>query len=311
LRIHAGDSEGADRLLEEAALVAEASGSDELGLGTATRLAFHLGVHQDRLPEAVRWSRSASAKAERLWGVAPLRALSQPLSERHAALLKDLLVVQGKLEAKQGDFQKALIHLRASLDLQLKRDGVEDPGTARTISALGSALIQSGDLNGGRQQLERAQQVFERAFGAEHPATAQHLLTVGEAYRMGGDNAKAVELFEQSFRALQGARGSDHAETGAAAEHLGEALLAKGEPQEAVAKFELALKVHRRMGTLESPRAVRSLVGLGEAELSAGRNEAAVKHLEEALRLGAPAAEIDAWLQEREPKRRRLSRSSR
>jgi tetratricopeptide (TPR) repeat protein len=176
-----------------------------------------------------------------------------------------------------GDFAAAISVARDAIGLaQTCRDGGKEAAGYRLW---GGALLQQGDYENARGQLDRARLLSRRAEDQKEETTV--LLNLGTVSTRLGDYRDAQSWYEEALRLAR--KRNDHAAEGLILNNLGSALYHSGDHESAQTYFRESLRICREIGyRLAECNALGNL-----ATISADRGDYAASRsdYEEALRL--------------------------
>lgn len=256
-------------LLEEAALLLEATRQDELVARARADLVRVVGYDVGD-PERAR-SLAAHARA------AVARLGSPPLA---TAKLEQALAA---VAMREGQLEEA----RQRAEVALRR--LAEPGLASTWERarahhlLGAALTLLERYDEARAHHERALALMVSTVGPKHPsvAAAKHNLAAVAADL--GDEETARRLTSDALSILREARGAEHPSVAEMEMKLGVMLLVLGETEEARAHVEAAIAIYERAPGSNDLELADALSSLAEIQLERRDYEAAASAAERSL----------------------------
>jgi eukaryotic-like serine/threonine-protein kinase len=200
----------------EAAQVAASAGADEVVADAAARMAYLIGVHQQRPADAAPWHSTVELHLARGVGGDHLRAFA--------------LETQAKVAFLAHEFTSA--RTLAEKSLELYRRAFADQDDPRGLSAmrlLAAARSALGDREGAARLYQRTLEGAERAYGPEHPDIAHTLTMQARADFDAGELAAARTAFERALAIRERAFGPDDPRVGESLGDLGIVATAQGD----------------------------------------------------------------------------------
>jgi tetratricopeptide (TPR) repeat protein len=270
-RLAAGvnDYPRAERVLHEAAAVAEDAHDDAVAADAWTMQVRVIGFNRARPAEGRTWARYAEAAIRRAGGD----------DEREAIRLRNLATVvwrrEGQLDEARGLLARAHdLYDRshgARYEVEVASCDEDIAGIAFDMARPDEALVLH----------RRVAEVRERIFGADHPSMATACVNQGEDLTLLGRPDEAIALIERALAivAPQRARGGD----GYYLHRLAAALRARGEPRAALEQDRRALAASALAGESGGYWESWSLTGLGLDLLALDRPAEALDPLERAV----------------------------
>ncbi len=228
----AGDSQVAERTLDEAFLTAEASRHDEVRAEAAAFLAYVVGYQQASFQAGKRWAKVAEAILHRMGGHELLQAW----------LLNDL----GGVLVQEGSPEAAIPLLERSFDLKEKTLGSRHPDVGIAEVSLAFALFKLGRTEEALAHNARAAEILQEGLGADHPELAICLSNNGEMLNALDRFDAARKSFERAYAIWEREFGSDNVNLGYALTGIGMSLLGEGKPRDALAPLERAFLLRER-----------------------------------------------------------------
>lgn len=267
-KMRAGDAKGADALIEESILSAEAEQDDELqARGWVERVGF--AAFGAPVADADRWVRFARASVDRV---------GKP-AELEAGLANNL----GVLAYLRGQYADAVEAHQRALGLRIALLGKTHPLVARSHSNLGSAYKQLGQFADARAQYEHALEIEEAALDPSHPQVADTLNNLGNVLQAQRNFTDARGMIERSLKIKEGAYGADSLPVAVTLSNLGALLLELQDREGAEAALTRALAIKEQRTGPDSVTVAVSLTNLAQARRGAGRYEDAIALDERAL----------------------------
>jgi len=203
---------------------------------------------------------------------------------------------RGVLRASDFDYEGALADLRRSLEIRLRRLGVNHPDTAFSEYFLGEALLDHGDHGEALEHARRADDLF-RDLSTEHPMRVRAAILTARCQHRLGRPADAVEELSTVIPVLEAALGRDPFANGADAHlALAAALRDLGRRDEALAHYGNAIDELVAHAGERDRRVIIARSELGETLIEAGRASEAEALVRQAVALGEVALAEDADL---------------
>jgi tetratricopeptide (TPR) repeat protein/tRNA A-37 threonylcarbamoyl transferase component Bud32 len=191
-----GQYELAAVALEEATMVAQSVGHDEVVAPAATQLIYLLGTQLNRHDEALDWVRHATAAVERLGETPELRS--------------HLLSSQGNLAMAMGHPEQARGHFEEALRIREASAGPQHPGTLTVRSSLGMAYYELGDNRRALELLHETLDLRIAALGPRHPEVASALGNLGVLHQVVGEYEESVRLTQRGLDIIEASLGREH-----------------------------------------------------------------------------------------------------
>jgi CHAT domain-containing protein/tetratricopeptide (TPR) repeat protein len=210
----------------------------------------------------------------------PLGTAQQKQADQVMSLHREVAALHQKGQARE-----ALAKAKQALALCQQVYGPEHPGTAASLSWIGSLLQALGEYAAARPYFEQALAIDRKVLGAEHPDTATSLNNLGLLLRVMGEPAAARPYYEQALAISQKVLGAEHPQTATSLNNLGALLQTRGEHAAARPYFEQALAIRRKVLGAKHPDTATSLNNLGVLLQALGEHAAARPYYEQALAL--------------------------
>jgi tetratricopeptide (TPR) repeat protein len=285
------DVEEAERALNEAFLVADASRHDEVRAETATHMIFLLGYQKGQFAEAHRWAKQANAVLKRLGGHDLLQAW----------LKNDLACVY----ALEGDEEAGVEAAKEGLAIKERVLGRDHPDVGISEGNVGLVLQGMGSNDEALAHFDRAIHILENGLGSGHPELALQLSNRGEVLSAIGHFKEAHQSFDRALLIWEKELGSDNLDLAYGLTGLGVTYLAEGEPAKAIAPLERAFLI-RSVQETEPSRRADTTFALARALWAAHRDRERAGELARQARADyvkavakKKLAQIDQWIASR------------
>jgi serine/threonine protein kinase/tetratricopeptide (TPR) repeat protein len=287
--MESGDLAGAEVVLKQAVVAADAGRDDSVRVDAASILVADVGI-QGRFEESRLWAEIAYAILDRL---------GPGHSRERAWVLQD----QGFVFERAGQLQAARGALERCVALKEQTLGPDHPDVAIGLLSLGNVRMELGELEPALAAEDRALAIWTAQGNTAGAAKARNnraeILTAMGRY----DDAR--ESFQRAVRDFEQALGEDNVFVAAPLTGLGELELVAGRPAAAVPQFERALKL--REGREREPFFVAATrFGLARAlwELGTDRTRAlalgrAARDAFAAMHNSGALQKVDTWLASR------------
>jgi tetratricopeptide (TPR) repeat protein/predicted Ser/Thr protein kinase len=264
-----GDHAAASSGLLDAALAAEAGGSDVQVANCWIALALSQGDlaqydqarvtlrqadsrierHHDRALAAelasargqIDYQQGRYADAEKNFREA--LAISESVYGPNHLKVGGSLMQLGAAEGDLAKYEQALEHERRSLAIREQALGPDHPAVASALNNLATVMIANDQLNEALALLTRALDILRRALGADNPGLTNELQNIALVLGSLNRPAEALSYQEEALRIVEKARGPDHPATGWAHHNLGGVLDKLGRLDEALAHERKALEI--------------------------------------------------------------------
>jgi tetratricopeptide (TPR) repeat protein/tRNA A-37 threonylcarbamoyl transferase component Bud32 len=308
----------ADQLAEDAILLAQQHGDDELlARAWVDRVGF-AAFGQGALTDAERWARYARVAVTRCGAPRELEASlanneavlrnrqgrtaeALSLHQKALALREAVSGPRSPLAARShnnvgialralGRAGDAVTSFRAALEIEEAVLAADHPAVADTLNNLANALNDDGKTTEAIAALERSLRIRESAFGPDSPKVAQSLSNLGAVYLDQHRPADALPLLTRALAIKEQSAGKDSPTVAVTLTNLATAQRQAGRFDDALASDSRALVIRRTRHGSQSPESARNLVGLGETHLALGNVSAARPLLEQAYALSATAS---------------------
>jgi tetratricopeptide (TPR) repeat protein len=291
VHIELGESEQAEATLLQAYWAADASRDDEVRADVANQLIWVTGTLGNRIEEAQRWAKTASAVQERL-------------GSGHELLRSWVLNSIGSVYIHGGPklLPEAPRVLEEALALKVRVLGRDHPDVAITEVNLAVALQELGRNQEALAHVERGMAITEKSLGSEHPRMATYLSDRGEILNALGRPAEARRSFERARIIWERELGLENRSLAYALTGIGRSYLAEDQPASAIVPLERALKIREQQESDPVLRAETSFA-LARALWESNRNRSRAQALAAAARTAYLEAgahgkqgEVDGWL---------------
>ncbi len=147
-----------------------------------------------------------------------------------------------------------------ALVLRTKVYGANHPEVAQIHNSLGGLLLRKGDIDGAKQQFERALAIREKILGPQHPDVALVLANLGSVAQVQQHLDEATRYLERAVKILEEVNGPDHANVGLTINNLGNLARDRKDCATAVVHFTRALGIFEKLGPTH-PYNAYALVG--------------------------------------------------
>ena len=219
----------AEKLLRESFATAIGAGDDLTAARSATALVFVTGNIESRYEESDNW-----------WVLA--NVLLDRLGPGHDRLRGWVMHDRGNVFLSEGQYGPALDRLREALAFKEKALGRDHPDVATTLSSLGLALKEAGDLPAALAAEDRAAAII--APSSEFVSSV--LVNRSEVLLAMGRYAEAESSLKSSLVGLEERGGPGSILVAYPLSLLGDVKLAMGDPAAARSYFERALRIRER-----------------------------------------------------------------
>lgn len=176
-----------------------------------------------------------------------IRTPAPKTGKRSAPTLMEKLNSVALSLADQGRPREALEILDGLIETLDHKFGDENEDVAALLSNRGLVRQDLGDLEGARQDLERAKVISQEILGPDHPVVARRLANLGGALLELGDEEDkkyAWRLLNRAFTSLEGAGAASTPDLLLAGLHLGDAI--ESDPGRAKVLLERVLTVDEK-----------------------------------------------------------------
>ena len=182
-----------------------------------------------------------------------LRALLDEAAER-AADVADQPEVEaavrntiGRTYLKIGDYDDAVLHLKAALRIRRRLYDDEHLDVADTLNNLGWALKERNDYTAAEPLYREALAIRQALLGDEHELVAQVLNNLGQLEYARGEFDVAEPLLRQALEMRLKLLGEEHRDVASSLANLGSLLRDRGETAEAEQLLRQALATRRKL----------------------------------------------------------------
>lgn len=251
---------------QRAAMLAHASGFDELLALASVRLATLIGFQLNRPQEGRAWVALAEATVERLGGDDVLTL------ERMGASARLFTAESRPLDAVPGH--------EAALAFAQKTIGLDHPLAWKLEFDLGSSLVAAKDNLRAVEHLERALALREREVSGDHPDSAMVRSTLANAYFFSGRAKESREAFARALQAREALFGPDSPKLVVTLNNFGDTLLKAGFIEEALRHVDRGDAIARKAFPVGHPYIAATTLTRSEAWLTQGRTAEAKQALD-------------------------------
>lgn len=306
----AGDPGAAAELLEEALVLAESAGLDELRFAIYADLAYAVGHQLRDARRGAYFADAAKSLHARIGGTsnqlmrllvtrgvlatgvgdydAALQLFSEALAIAPAQDpdLPSVLLDVGGVHYEYGNFAVALEFYQRAYELYLAQLGPSHPSIAVALENRGNSQQAMGNFDAALADHERSIAILEAAGVTDGLSFALQLNNVGVVLSGMQRFTDAVAYYERARGVLRANHG-EHVLGSILLTNLGEARLAQGRPEEALGLYRSAMGHLESVLGPEHPYVGVALTGLGLAQLELGERDAARGHFARALSIHA------------------------
>jgi tetratricopeptide (TPR) repeat protein len=286
--VRASDAAGAERALDEAFLLADASRHDEVRAESAAFLVHAVGFQGGKTADGKRWAELADAVLQRLGGHELLQAWVR----------NDL----GNVLDLEGDRKGAIERHQQALALKQKVLGPDHPDVGISEENLAIALQELGRDEEALEHIQRSVALLQNGLGAGHPDLAISLTNQGEILNAVGKHAEARRSYEKALAIWERELGGENITVSYALTGIGLSYLAERNPSAALVPLERAFQI-REAHEPEPSRRAETEFALARALWGANRDRGRARMLAERARtayttaaVAGKSSEIDAWL---------------
>ena len=167
-----------------------------------------------------------------------------------------------------------------ALNIQSKRGAECDPTTARAAAALGSVMLEIGELHGAEELFESALRILQE-FGASRRETAQALVNLGLVHAKLGNDQSARDQLENALALVRGEAGG--ASTAGIIANLALVNGRLGDRSKALVLHRQALQIDRRRLGEASEDVGLNLLAIGTLECGESGEELGLDNLIEGM----------------------------
>ena len=310
IRTALGDPNRSVELLDQALIMSEAAGLDEMRFliygdltyvvghqlrdrergesfgGTAMSLHARIGGTPDQLRRLLVTRGILASGGGNYQLAMQLYADVLAISEADDPVLPTVLLDMGGVQYESGRFDSALDYYQQAYELQVVRYGPSHPETAIILENLGNAYQAIGDFDTALSFHQRSLAILEGA-GVTTGIIFAHQLNNAGVVLSGLQRYSEAASYYQRARGVLGREHASHPLASILLTNLGESLLAQGQPDEALGLYRTALgDLERSLGVSHQYVGV-TLTGMGLCELELGAHVLAREHLARALKIHA------------------------
>ena len=265
-----GSYAGAEREVEEAIHVAEASRHEEVLIRA---WAFRAMLFMQRLGR-----REDGAEAMR-----HATSLLSARSRRDPALEADVEQRQGMLLLFQGDATAAAEHLSKALSLRQAALPPGHPDRIASLNAMGNVLRRAGHVDEAMARYSEALKEAEAAYGPDHPGLIDPLTSIGVTFRREGRLDDSYQAFTRALKLREKSSGPEHPLMAPLLTSFAQLLEDLGRFDEAGKALQRALEISRKSFGQAHPTTARVLMTMCDLEDRRGDHQKALELSQEAL----------------------------
>lgn len=242
----------------------------------------NLARFQTRLMRVSLLGATGQYEAATLEGTATEAALQAAVGPTHPLRIDASLTLAGAL-ANQGQLDEARAKVQDVLEI------LEAPEpTDRDVRSLFDAYLRQGVVLWRSNDLDAAEQAFERAMAIGDPrastyGNALNNLAAVQLYR--GDSARAEQTLRRALAIITATRGEDSFQAGAIHHNLAEALYQEKRFEDAHNAYEDALRINERARGVDHPENAAMHLGIAKSLHVRNRDRDALPHLRRAVEL--------------------------
>ncbi|MCB9754491.1 MAG: tetratricopeptide repeat protein [Myxococcales bacterium] len=267
-----GRYEDAATALERAYFDAASVDIKELAADTATHLAGVTGRRLARFDEGRRWGEHARVYVTRLDELEQLRGATLALN-------------LAGLERRAGNYVSALDHARRAVAVSQDALGARHPGTASSLSSLGTIYMKLGDDEATRSAFHDALAALNEAYGPSHPTVASVLNNQGAYALSRGELDETLRLWTEARDIRERAFGPEHPDVAESYSNLGVLYSTRGDYERAIEHWRRALAIEERALGSGHQNVGMTVDNIGYALRSLGRLPEALEHHQRALEI--------------------------
>lgn len=203
----------------------------------------------------------------------------------------EMLAVIGALYMDQGQYDRAEVLLKRSLDERRRLFGENHEAYAGSLNIWSSLLYEKGDLKNAEQAAIRTLVILRRQLG-DHPQTAQALSALAAVRLDLGDSDGAIRLRREVLAMRRRTQGAMHVDVADASYLLGSLLVDRERYAEAGPLFEESLNIYKQLYGVQSVRYARGLNAQARLLYSQGKTEPAAAAYRQAADIYRQAGDI-------------------
>ena len=178
---------------------------------------------------------------------------------------------------------RAIPSLAEALEIRRRMLGDQDPGTLRSIDAMGLLLRDQGRSHEAETYLREALETRLLVLGDEHEETLTSIRNMGLLFRDQGKLEEAERLLREALEMRRRVLGDEHPDTLDSIGSMGSLLKDQGRLAEAEGYFREAVAHMRRVRGDEHQETLTQVNNLALLLLEQGKLSEAMPHLHEAL----------------------------
>ncbi len=266
----AGDYDDEAAAAEEAYLLAEALGREDIAAWVATREVFTSSRLKEDTAEATTWARHAQAAIDRM---------DPALRDLATARLTG---ARAHISLRGGDLDEAARSFALAIEGLERSDEVGASELAGVYNDLGTTLIDR-DPDAALANFELALALLRGHYGDTHPRIAMLLNNIAGVHFYRDDMVLAERYFAEAARLLPLLLGEHHPQVGGAYMNLGMVQGHLGDEMAARASIATAIDVFSATFGPEHPDIAVARTNLGSIDLDHGDFDAAEDHFRTAL----------------------------
>jgi eukaryotic-like serine/threonine-protein kinase len=227
------DPAAAEKLAEQAFLVAEASGDEVTAVRTASHLIYIVGYGLNRRPDAARWARIAYALLDKL-GSGQGRLRAWVMADEAAVL------------TQEGEYERAQKLIEESVRLKVEALGEQHWDVGISLINLSCLLNIVGDSRGALVAADRAEAILNAVGDPDNYQVADLKTNRATALTALGQYEEAERDFISAFRIHPREKSGISMELGDQLHGYGSLRLAQGRSGDAIPMLEEALEIRKR-----------------------------------------------------------------
>ena len=265
-----GDYDRAQERLTQSYLVAQASGMDTLVINAMSELVFLVGYLKHQTKPAHMLADLAKAVIQRIGG--------------DDELLADLLIKEGSVFYRQGQFEKSLVNARRALEKWEKVRGPEDLHIAVILNNMGTDLSNQGRLELALKYHRRSMAIHVAALGESHPYVGMNRYNIGRIYHRQHNLEAAVQYYKKALEIWQVAHGQIHPQVSMAHVELGSAYIDQGRYLAARTHLEACVEIRTQCYGAQHLETAQCLAAQGSMYVGLGEYSKALSAIKQSLK---------------------------
>lgn len=194
-----------------------------------------------------------------------------------------ILCHMGAALSRKGEQNKALEHLRRSLEITVASQGEKHINVAAIYNQMANAYFEKGLCRTSLEYLEKGMAIQVALLDPKHISIIVTLNSMGRALALLGEPDKALEALDRALSILLSSRGEHDPSTAATYATMGSVFVVKRQFDKAIQHYKMCLEIQRRVVGEQSEMVAETYTNMATVHERLGQFDAAEELLRKAL----------------------------